>query len=454
LIEVTKKFKLLGVRLVKIIYSFVLVITFCLISFAGAGDLDLTFNGTGKVATEINNGAVGFDVAVQKDGNIVVVGRSVSVSLGTNFDFTAVRYNEDGSIDTTFGNNGKVIFSMSQNDDIATKVLIQKDGKILLAGYSVTPSFNGSKITLLRLNSDGLPDSSFGTNGVVRLLENSPVGLAFNGGRLEIIETKQGKILVGGTIFLEEGVSTQAAIFSLNVDGSYNTAFRGDGKLLEPALLSGSFLDFALTSESNIFVLSRTQFGGYILSNFKRNGEINTHVANGNGFVFVTQNPNLNFSNLEIQKNSDVFVSGTASFTGTSGAIETDLFVYKYGRNLDLDTSFGLFGQTQISIFPVDSLADVEIQNDGKILLLGSGVNPANNTSDFSLTRLNSNGSIDSSFGNSVLGTVTTDFFANSAFAFDGAGALTIHKNRAIAVGATFPNGGRRSFAVSKYLLH
>jgi uncharacterized delta-60 repeat protein len=437
----------------KIIYLFFLIITFCLTSFANAGDLDLTFNGTGKVSTEIDNSAVGFDVAVQKDGKVVVVGRRVSVSAGTNFDFTAVRYNENGSIDTTFGDNGKVIFPISQSDDIATKVLIQKDGKILLAGYSINPNFTSSKITLLRLNSNGSVDLSFGTNGVVRLLENSPSGAAFNGSRLEVFETRRGKLLVGGTIFLEEGVSTQSAIFSLNSDGSYSTAFGGDGRLLEPALLSGNFIDFVLTLESNILILSKTQFGDHILSDFKRNGEINTNIANGNGFVFVTQSPNLNFYTLELHKNCDVFVGGTASFTGSSSSIETDLFVYKYDRNLNLDTSFGVFGQSQISIFPFDSLADIEIQNNGKILLLGSGLNTINNTSDFSLTRMNSDGSIDSSFGNSSLGTVTTDFFSNSTFSSDNANALTIYRNKAFAVGTTFPNGGRRNIAISKYML-
>ncbi len=429
----------------KTIYSFLLLNILCLTTFAASGDIDLTFNGTGRVITEIANSAVAYDTAVQKDGKIVAVGRSVDVLAGTNFDFSAVRYNLDGLIDTTFANNGKFVLALSQSDDQAFKVKIQGNGKILLAGYSSNATFSGSNISVVRLNSDGLPDSSFGTNGVVRLLENSPVGLASNGGRLEIIETKQGKILVGGTVFLEEGVSTQAAIFSLNVDGSYNTAFRGDGKLLEPSLLSGSFLDFALTSESNIFVLSRTQFGGYILSSFEKNGEINTHVANGNGFVFVTQNPNLNFSNLEIQKKSDVFVSGTASFTGTSGAIESDLFVYKYDRKLDLDTSFGIFGQTQISIFPVDSLADVEVQNNGKILLLGSGINPVTNLRSASLVRFDENGILDFSFNSA--GSTPGIVIADNINPY----ALTISRNKVIIAGDVF--AARRSFALARYLL-
>ena len=74
-------------------------------------------------------------VAIQSDGKIVVAGYSDN---GSNDDFALVRYNTDGSLDTTFDSDGKVTTAIGSGDEHACSVAIQSDGKIVAAGYSTT----------------------------------------------------------------------------------------------------------------------------------------------------------------------------------------------------------------------------------------------------------------------------------------------------------------------------
>src|SRR5215218_8429695 len=96
-----------------------------------AGDPDPSFDGDGRATATFPDGVIGFAraVAVQGDGKTVVVGGS------TNNRFSVVRYNVDGSLDTTFGPNftGMVLTSLGHGNE-ANAVAVQGDGKIVVAG--------------------------------------------------------------------------------------------------------------------------------------------------------------------------------------------------------------------------------------------------------------------------------------------------------------------------------
>jgi len=128
-----------------------------------SGSLDTTFNTTGKVTTAIgaiNDSALA--VAIQSDGKIVAAGYSYN---GANYDFALVRYNTDGSLDTTFNTTGKVTTAIGASNDSAYVIAIQSDGKIVAAGYSD----NGANddFALVRYNTDGSLDTTFNTTGKV-----------------------------------------------------------------------------------------------------------------------------------------------------------------------------------------------------------------------------------------------------------------------------------------------
>jgi uncharacterized delta-60 repeat protein len=147
---------------------------FALVRYNPDGSLDPAFNGTGKVITQAGSGAV--SVAVQGDGKIIAVGGS-----------TVVRYNTDGSLDTTFNGTGKVITAAGGANSIA----IQSDGKIVTAGSS----HNGihQDFAVVRYHPNGSLDSSFGGTGKILI----PVGNSDSGADSVVIQTN-GKIVVAG----------------------------------------------------------------------------------------------------------------------------------------------------------------------------------------------------------------------------------------------------------------
>jgi len=122
------------------------------------GDLDTTFGSGGKVTTD--SGLVTADVAVQADGKIVVAGRD----LFTSIIFLA-RYLANGSLDNSFGNGGIVATSVG-NRSYASGVAIQADGKIVVAGFSGSSSSVGS-FAVVRYENNGSLDTSFDGDGKV-----------------------------------------------------------------------------------------------------------------------------------------------------------------------------------------------------------------------------------------------------------------------------------------------
>jgi uncharacterized delta-60 repeat protein len=99
--------------------------------YTSNGTLDTTLGGSGLVITDLGQNEVGNDLAIQTDGKIIVVGKRHS---GSASDILLVRYNSNGSIDTGFGDAGKVITDLGGSTDSALGTALQPDGKILAVG--------------------------------------------------------------------------------------------------------------------------------------------------------------------------------------------------------------------------------------------------------------------------------------------------------------------------------
>jgi uncharacterized delta-60 repeat protein len=166
----------------------------------------VTFGNGGKVTTNFGADAFGSSVVLQPNGNIVVTGYFDAGR--TNHDFVLARYDKHGTLDATFGNNGKVITDLfGASDDISNALLLQADGKLVAAGR--TGQYPNFKFGLARYNSNGSFDQSFG-----------------NGGRML---TDFG------------GFSSQA----------YSAAMQADGKILLAGYTINSTIDFALARYLN-----------------------------------------------------------------------------------------------------------------------------------------------------------------------------------------------------------
>ncbi|WP_426151233.1 M10 family metallopeptidase C-terminal domain-containing protein [Pseudomonas sp. DC3000-4b1] len=173
------------------------------------GSLDTSFNGTGIVQfAEPDNDTGNFDyaVALQADGKILLPGSA-------DGEFQLYRYNADGSLDTTFGANGHVSYSVSSGWDAAFTVAVQPDGKILLAGNSDTENF-GTDFGILRLNPDGSLDKTFSGDG------KATFSLAEGNDTVHSIALQaDGKIVLAGSAEENYGV------LRLNADGSLDRSF-------------------------------------------------------------------------------------------------------------------------------------------------------------------------------------------------------------------------------------
>ena len=186
--------------------------SFLLVRLNPNGSLDITFGNGGsvraKMGTAVAPGAAAA-IAIQPDGKIVAAGFSADA-------WAIARFHPDGQFDNDFSNDGKILFNFSEAADKAVDVVLQPDGKILVAGQHW--GMLGATSVVARLNPDGTPDNTFGTgaNGIVQPLQE--INLAAS-----LVLDASGKILIAGTKLLFPG--NDIIVIRLNPDGSKDTTF-------------------------------------------------------------------------------------------------------------------------------------------------------------------------------------------------------------------------------------
>ncbi|MDY6902320.1 MAG: DUF4347 domain-containing protein [Cyanobacteriota bacterium] len=334
------------------------------------GDLESTF-GYGNID-------IAYDIAIQPDGKILVVG--AIDDKGTE-DFAILRYNPDETLDTSFGNNGKVITDISGASDTSYELAIQPDGKLVLVGTAK----NGTDIdiAIARYNANGSLDNNFGNGGkVITDFDNKD----------DYVKTvaiqSDGKIVIGGYIYGDNTYDNKDfALIRYNVDGTLDTGFGKAGRVITPVTDSQDFIQSIL-----------------------------------------------------IQPNGKILAVGSASYSGFG--------LTRYNTDGTLDTSFGIDGKVRTNLNNVNNrwnhANSAAIQPDGKIVVAGFKEDTYN-TSDFALTRYNTDGSLDSNFGDN--GKVVTAI-GNS---YASAESLVITPNGKIVVAGTVRNNDKRDFALVAY---
>jgi competence ComEA-like helix-hairpin-helix protein len=192
---------------------------FALARYNSDGSLDKTFDNDGRVTTDFGNSIDwGNDIELLPDGRIIVVGTRED---GMKFDFALARYNSDGSLDKTFDRDGKVITDFKKGRDTGSAVMLQLDGRIVVAGGSHTTT---SDFALARYNSNGSLDKTFDKDGrVITDFGNNDIGT-------DLAIQPDGKIVAGGQTGQSEAMSNIAfALARFNGNGSLDTTFDTDG---------------------------------------------------------------------------------------------------------------------------------------------------------------------------------------------------------------------------------
>ena len=138
---------------------------FALVRYEPDGSLDATFGGDGKVTTDATRRPdPAYDVTLQGDGKIVVAGDAGEFVGSNPGTFALARYHPNGILDTTFSGDGKRRTDLTPFDDGPSRVEIQTDGKIVVAGVSGYGGPN-AKFALLRYCAGGRLDAGFGDDG-------------------------------------------------------------------------------------------------------------------------------------------------------------------------------------------------------------------------------------------------------------------------------------------------
>src|SRR6266550_537939 len=256
---------------------------------AAAGDLDPTFGNGGVVQTDFSGGDdYGFGVKVQSDGKTVVVGQSGVYPL---FHSALTRYNRNGTLDRTFGTGGKVVAALDSGGDGSTAVTFQTDGKIVTAGSVIHNNFVLAFVTA-RFNSDGSLDQTFGTNGSVQ----TTFGDAAAEGNDVVLQGDGKIIVVGFTGAGSYSSFNNFALVRFNSDGSLDQSFGVGGKVksargvatsaalqADGKILVGGTYD---TGSSNGFMVARYNSNGTLDGSFGTAGVTKTAIGSGEAFSF------------------------------------------------------------------------------------------------------------------------------------------------------------------------
>lgn len=347
---------------------------FALARYNTNGSLDNTFNTTGKVVTAIGTGNDLINsIAIQPDGKIVVAGWSFT---GTTNDFALARYNIDGSLDNNFGINGKVTTAIGSGDDRANSLVIQSDGKIVVAGYSNNGTNND--FSLVRYNITGGLDTSFDSDGKLVI----PIGTANDIANAVVLQS-DGKIVVAG--YTEDNPASNFALIRCNINGSLDSTFNLNGKLIiRVGVGTDIAYSVAIQPDSKIvvagylfigtnadFALVRLNNDGSLDNSFNLEGTNITPIGTANDFARA----------VVIQPDGKIVVAGYAEI-GTKNSFA----LARYNTNGRLDMSFGINGKVITAIDQGnDEAYAIALQRDGKIVVVGRSFNGIDN--DFALAR-------------------------------------------------------------------
>ncbi len=248
-------------------------IDFAVARYNADGTLDTTFGTGGKVTTAVGNlDDFASSVAIQADGKIVVAG-ATEITLFSN-DFAVLRYNVNGSLDTTFGTGGKVVAPIGNSDDFASSVAIQTDGKIVVAGASSDGATDDFAVA--RFNANGALDTTFGTGGKVV----TPVGSSDDFASSVIVQT-DGKIIVAGD---SNTGNNDFALVRYNAGGTLDTTFGTGGKVVTPIGSSNDYLYAAALQPNGKIVAAGFAFGtndDFALARYNTNGTLDTTFGAG-----------------------------------------------------------------------------------------------------------------------------------------------------------------------------
>ncbi len=405
------------------------------IAFAASGALDTTFGDGGKVTTDISGhyDDIVLRMAIQSNGRIVAVGDRHN-SEETAFDFAVVRYKSNGSLDTSFSGDGKLVTNFGGLDE-ASGVAIQPDGKIVVSGQKCSSTWV-CDLAVARYKANGSLDTTFGSKGK-KVVD---FGSIDNGSLGGIAIQSDGKIVIGGYMVNSHG-DYDFAVYRLKSNGALDPTFNGDGKV-NIGFGSGrnDYVEDLLLQGSKIMVVGKTCDASDANCNFAvarltSSGTPDT-IFSGDGRQTTNLGANDIARSAALQSDGKLVVVGDKIISDTT----RHCAVVRYTSTGSLDTTFNNTGK---KISPAGYGCRGVVIKSNKIIFATS---IANGTGyDFGLIRLKSNGALDTTFSGD--GIVAIDFGGD-----DRANDIALQGDGKCVVAGRTNDGTQNDFALVRVL--
>jgi uncharacterized delta-60 repeat protein len=320
------------------------------------GDHDSTFGTNGTVTADfsLQSGDQVSDMVIQQDGKIIITGWTYD---GNDKDIVLLRYNPNGTSDSTFGINGSIATDIAGNDEEANAITLQPDGKILITGFTFQSGM-ANELIILRFNSDGSIDSTFNNDGIYNAAFNSEDD---EGNSIAV--QQDGKIIVAGTTYntgsyfnsllirldsmgYADTTFNSTGFVETDIQGFDNTAekllLQGDGKIIT---CGGSF------STSYDLSLSRFNVNGSIDSTFGNYGHVSTPVGIEDEY----------FHDAILQSDNKIAATGFYTDSGLE-----NIFTARY-LNDSLSTFIKNISDSHFDIYPVPFNNAISIKGINRI---------------------------------------------------------------------------------------
>lgn len=417
-------------------FNIVLFNCFTIMS-AYAQYLDTTFDTDGMVITDFNSSFEYIhSIEMQADGKILVAGECIANGAK---DFLVVRYLSHGSLDNSFGSNGKVVTDFQGSYDHAEVIAVQPDGKILCAGSS----YDGNEyhFAIVRYISNGVLDNTFGTNGkVITVIDSLQTDKIH-----DLVIQNDGKIIVVGVAY--NGSHFDVACARYNDNGILDSSFAVGGIFVYPMGTDSYGNSVKVDGNGDVLIGGLFRTGtknDFMVLKLKNNGTLDTSFGlNGVVITSFGSNRMSDINSLAIQVDNKIVAVGSSALH--PGGTDMEISVARYLPNGDFDLSFGNNGQIVKQVGNTSMGLDVEIQNDGKMVIVGYSDDTTGVNHNITLLRLDSSGLADNTFG--VGGFVVTDV----TFGTDEGHAISLQTDGKIVIGGCSFNGNNSDVTVVRY---
>jgi uncharacterized delta-60 repeat protein len=354
------------------------------------GVVDTSFNGGAQLTSVAEGEDYAFAMAVQPDGKVITVGRTSTNAGGT--DIAITRHHRDGTLDDSFGTGGKVVTAIApgRGADEARAVLVEPDGKIVIAGYTDATGTD-KDFLVARYNTDGTLDAGFGSGGKTITPIGDGTDMAYT-----LARQPDGKLVAGGTAAFSQSTGLDFALVRYNIDGSLDNGFGTGGKVTTAINSFGaSELIYSIVlqpigGETRIVAVGGE--GTFIAARYTANGMLDASFGEGGKVRALFQSTIGAAQSVTLAADNRIVIAGHIGHEFSLVQLNTD------GT---LDGGFGTGGRvvTPVSATNWDEATAVVRQADGKLLVGGWVYDGVSSNGNFAVLRYNADGTADHTFG-------------------------------------------------------